>query len=623
MILKFEKIIVHNFSCYQDAELTLNDMGYTIVSGRNNNSSDNAISNGSGKSSIFNAISYAITGETTQGLSNNVENIYSNPNDCWVELHFTADEDYFIIRRYKTPKTDLKIYINGEDRSGKGIKESQKILEGYLPDITSRLLGSIILLGQGLPYRFTVNTPSQRKHLLEKLTKSDYMVQTVKDKLELRKEELKSILRNFEDRDIANKTELKLHYNTLNKIKLEIQEYEDISSEGSLEDKLVDIKECINTYNETLKQLNTEKEDIDSTRDMLLQQKSAIASTDSEKLNSKLVNVNLDIDKWFKQLADKNASIKTLKNEIKKLESVKDTCPTCGQKLINVKMVDTSNLKTQLAIMEQELTDIQATYDVNVDFKNKIIQSHNDAMAVEYKTIDSNVQELLKKSSLIKNKITTITDNVQRLITEEARLQNIQINYSKLVDDRDELSEKISTLALEQDSIATNIRDTNNHLRVVQDLITLAKREFRSVLLENIIRYLDKKAKQYSVEVFGAELITIKTDENYIDVIFSGKYYEALSGGEKQKVDVIIQLALRDLLSTQLNIKSNILVLDEVLDFLDEKGADSILKLIQNYTTDIDSIFMISHRVEKLNISYDTIIEVMKDSNNISTIFVR
>ena len=34
-------------------------------------------------------------------------------------------------------------------------------------------------------------------------------------------------------------------------------------------------------------------------------------------------------------------------------------------------------------------------------------------------------------------------------------------------------------------------------------------------------------------------------------------------------------------------------------------------------------LVLVGNRVEKLNISYDTVIEVMKDSNNVSTIFVR
>ena len=36
MILRFSKVRLHNFFCYSDAELNLEDMGYAIVSGRNN-----------------------------------------------------------------------------------------------------------------------------------------------------------------------------------------------------------------------------------------------------------------------------------------------------------------------------------------------------------------------------------------------------------------------------------------------------------------------------------------------------------------------------------------------------------------------------------------------------------
>ena len=82
MNVRFKKIVMHNFLCFEHEELDLENLGYVIVSGVNNYIIDNAKSNGSGKSSIFNAISYVLTGETLQGLSNNVENIYSNVNDC-------------------------------------------------------------------------------------------------------------------------------------------------------------------------------------------------------------------------------------------------------------------------------------------------------------------------------------------------------------------------------------------------------------------------------------------------------------------------------------------------------------------------------------------------------------
>jgi len=63
--LKFEHIILHNFASFEHAELSLSDIGYALVSGKNNCKLDNAYSNGSGKSSIFNGLCFALTGETT------------------------------------------------------------------------------------------------------------------------------------------------------------------------------------------------------------------------------------------------------------------------------------------------------------------------------------------------------------------------------------------------------------------------------------------------------------------------------------------------------------------------------------------------------------------------------
>ena len=49
-MLKFKKVILHNFGSYGHAEIDLNNKGICLVSGRNNYKKDNALSNGSGKS---------------------------------------------------------------------------------------------------------------------------------------------------------------------------------------------------------------------------------------------------------------------------------------------------------------------------------------------------------------------------------------------------------------------------------------------------------------------------------------------------------------------------------------------------------------------------------------------
>lgn len=97
MHIEFKRIILHNFMSFGDADLHFNDEGFIRVSGINENPFDNAGSNGSGKSSLWEAIVWAITGETIRGTKQ-IVNLYGE-DGCFVELHLTIDGDNYIIRR--------------------------------------------------------------------------------------------------------------------------------------------------------------------------------------------------------------------------------------------------------------------------------------------------------------------------------------------------------------------------------------------------------------------------------------------------------------------------------------------------------------------------------------------
>ena len=176
MRFNFNKVKIHNFLSYGDAEIDLTNRNYCLVKGINKCPLDNAVSNGSGKSSWISSICWCLTGETVQGITNGIKNIYIDENSCYVTVDLDVDGDNYVITRIKEPSPNLKIIKNGEDISGKGIRESQLILSQYLPDLNRKLLCSVILLGQGLPIRFTDNTPSGRKGVLEELSKSVYFL---------------------------------------------------------------------------------------------------------------------------------------------------------------------------------------------------------------------------------------------------------------------------------------------------------------------------------------------------------------------------------------------------------------------------------------------------------------
>ena len=219
MFIRFKKIQIKNFMSIKHGSVDLENQGYVIINGINNNSTDASTSNGAGKTASLEAVVYALTGETIRGTKD-VVNRYT-AEDCEVILDFAVDDNRYKIirtREYKSGASNLKLYVNDKDVSGKGVRDSQKILEEYLPDLTSQLIGSVIVLGQGLPQRFTNNTPSGRKEVLEKLSKSDFMIEDIKDKLSKRKIELNEELRKYEDLILSNTTKKEVLNNQHHKI---------------------------------------------------------------------------------------------------------------------------------------------------------------------------------------------------------------------------------------------------------------------------------------------------------------------------------------------------------------------------------------------------------------------
>ena len=149
----------------------------------------------------------------------------------------------------------------------------------------------------------------------------------------------------------------------------------------------------------------------------------------------------------------------------------------------------------------------------------------------------------------------------------------------------------------------------------------LTKRDFRGYLLTNIINYIDNKAKDYCATVFGTRELMLEINGNALDITYCGKAFDSLSGGEKQRVDLILQLAIRDLLNSYLNLSANILVLDEITDFLDKKSCKAVMQLLEKELNTVESVFIVSHHVEELEIPVDSEIKVIKNENGISELY--
>ena len=619
MFIKFKKIEIKNFMSIKEGLVDLSNQGYVIINGINNNVVDASTSNGSGKSSIIEAIVYALTGETIRGTKD-VINRYAS-DDCQVILDFKVDSNqYKIIRtkEFKSSASNLKLCVNNKDVSGKGIRDSQKILEEYLPDLTSQLIGSVIVLGQGLPQRFTNNTPSGRKEVLEKLSKSDFMIEDIKDKLSKRKTELNEELRKYEDLILSNTTKKDVLNNQLIKL----------NNDKTLLSCDVDFDTDIKKYEEQLDYLEGQQVDTYNYSQQLnekLNNKIKDFQDWSTRANQEFLNEKLSKEKqlepYFNKLNGLKVELELKEKEILKFESIIDTCPTCGQHLPDVHKVDTSNLKIEKDQLIENLSNAQNIYSSmkeNIDKDIKELKLKLDSNTEEFKKEGQELRELYNSISKQNDDYIKEINNI-KLALDKVKLNKENHEKQKETIDKD-INEVEKQLSQIDDFILYNNNEkdiVNQRLNVVNKMITIATRDFRGFLLSEIIKYIDIKAKEYCLDVFNTDKINFELSGNNISISYDGKEYENLSGGEKQRIDLIVQFSIRDMLCQFMNFSSNIIALDEIFDALDPTSCQNVINMLYKKLNDIESVFIISHHRE-LDIPYDKIINVVKDTNGVS-----
>lgn len=619
MILTFKNIHIENFLSFGTADLLLDRGNYVLVKGENENPVDNAESNGSGKSAIFDAIVWALTGTTTRECKN-VSNINSD-NGAKVTLYFNVDDCEYEVTRtkdYKPLGSTLKIIRNGEDVSGKGIRDSEKLLSEYLPDLTSSFLGSVIILGQGLPQRFSNNTPSGRKDVLEKLSKSDFMIDDLKQKVSDRKTQIQKLIRENEDKLLAATTSKSRMLKQKESIDRYLQE---------LPDKH-ELQEKIDTYNRKVEELVEEvegkKQRLESESITELSKEKECKLLQLSSLNSSMYSeLEQKKSEYSEQINELSERKQSLKSYIRTNENIRDVCPTCGQKLIGVEKPNVDKERQELGEVETSLFDISAKRDSELNVIKDSYMKKSKELDNEIQQLGNEILEKSKAQSELKRSIEELQKSIEQckyrvasLVGQMDALEENAVRYNQeltsICDQLNEIEKEILYYTHEQGPL-------NRRSEIISKMNTILSRDFRGYLLTNVINYISDRAKFYSMQVFGNDNIGFQLAGNAIEISFDNKEYSNLSGGEKQRVDLIIQLSIRDMLCKFMGFSSNIIVLDEFIDGLDAKGCEQILGLIANNLTDVGTVYIITHH-SSVAIPTDDEIIVVKDSNKISRI---
>lgn len=579
MKVTFEKVDIEGFLSIGRASIDLQKQGMVYVVGQNN-SPGNQESNGSGKSTIFEAIIYALTGSTLRGArEKEVINKYYTKGYCAVELTLVVDGVRYVITRTRNhPEygNNLLIIRDEEDISGGKLRRSESILEQELGQLTSSLISSVIILGQGLPNKFTDLGPTARKERLEELSQSSEFVSEIKTRISVLGTEYKSRLT---DNSIAgNKDEVLIETNT-DLIKRRSEEIEEIQGNevdtASLDEEISELSEKSKKVKEVL---DVTKSRLDQYQNKISEYKKEVVRHESE------INSNSD-------------QIRRIEVEFSKLKSRK--CPTCDQfiespekieelkqGLVNSsKELESKNkeLRESLSTLTPSLELLQEKY--RIDSEN--YQKYND----QYLAIHGKISELNSQKTFNEERIKKISDEIveYREALEEARIR------------LDELNKKSKEFELKVD--------------IINFLDKKVSKEFRNYLLRGVVGYLNTKLSYYSHVLFGTDELKLILSDNQIFIEYESRHYENLSGGERQRADLSMQFSLREMLINTLGFNCNLLVIDEGFDNLDASGVESLIRVINEMTT-IESVFTISHHT--LSIPFDKTLQVNKGLDKIS-----
>lgn len=657
-MIEFKTLKISNFMAIGEAEVDLTQTGFTLVSGNNQRAEDGATSSGSGKSNIMESLVWALTGETIRGAKDIVNRF--TEGDCQVKLTFDFKGYNWCISRGMTrdKEKSLEIYKNGEVMPAKGYRDAEEVLNRELPELNFKFLNSVVVMGQGLPGRFTNNSPSGRKAVLEELTNADYMITQIKDNITKRGQEISDHLRVNQDAVLKATSEkgileslLKSQEEEFDKLKAfdieaDKRDLENLIVKGKEasakveelkieEDKAVTLSKRI--YEDYLNKGNSQKGEISNLRSKLevslveiAKEKSEAYSKLNEELNSKVFLLNSKMDKLNEEISHNDSIVKG------------GYCKYCGQRLsgfseekIAEAKVKIEKAKEELKILSKEYTDItnlnsEEKSKLNLKFETKRTEA-KVLLESQITAVENRYREELEKLKESSSEAMLYLNNTR---------ESLSLAQSNLLDLRSQYQEKNTQIKSYEDrltNLSNKIAETKNSIKVAEgdisihsDLVekyqerlkvnkqmnTFASRDFRGILLEGIINRLDQIIKGYAKIVYGNELTSFYLDGNSIAIEFDGKDYESLSGGEQQRLNLLIQLSLRDLIVETSGVSTSFLAIDECFDGLDRFGCDRVVELFQSLEI---SIWVITHRSE-LEIPFDQELIVVKGPDGVSNI---
>lgn len=438
----FQKLTIQNFLSIRSVTLDLNNRGMVLIKGKNldNDSIDN---NGSGKSSIIEALVYVLYARTVRGLKGDsvVNNISKKNTKVYLDLVDDNGDEYRIARyrKHSTNKNKSILYKNGVDITPKSEADFNEAIVNLLQMDYLTFTSSLLYTGES--FKFTSASDSEMKTTFDKMLGLDVFSKCL-DVTKSRLKDLENKVSNIEWKidDKVNKVESlksqvaeteELSKSFIKTQKEKVQELIEQRSEQEenltiyqedlerLEEKLKDLYEFKDETEADLKERVESIKDLEKLRDTLKEIKSDISDIklDIKECELKIKSYKEGVSRYSKDISKKEAEIEKLKQKKLKLDDdIGQPCPVCGQ-----------------PITAESLQSAKDEYDSKIEECLQEVKSFN----AEIETLQSSI---LEQKLLIKK----YNSDLEYSEVEEGRFTNVLNEAQCIIDEKDECQEKLN-----------------------------------------------------------------------------------------------------------------------------------------------------------------------------------
>jgi AAA domain/Calcineurin-like phosphoesterase len=545
---------IHNFLSIEDFQIDFKEFpDNLIVTGKN----------GSGKSSLVEAIFWCLTGCNTKGIPvNNVRNWYG-PHGTWVNVLLEVEDIMYKIGRGRADGPNLQIFMftdkwtpyTGSKTACTqdviyellGISEWEIKLLSYFPASNPNLFGSI--------------GKSDRYSLLSTVVGMS-TIDAARDKM--------ADLIKAADKEVASiesrvRTLCEVRDSTQTRLSTYLA-----SKDSQITTDTKDMEKLEEKIRSNLAQVES-SEKIREKMGLRYVQSTRLL-TERNGINSNINNLQRTVDTIQKDVANKKQAL---------MASLEGKCPTCGQSLLNDSVV--TNLSREIESLRAGLPDSALTQSLLAGLNKKDVEIKENEEAI------NTLKSELEKSQDLETSLYLVR-------TDIAKAKEGLINYEPLIKAETQNLEKYRADVIQEETRF----DTLMRLQDVQNWIhkILLK---RNGLLMSELAVQGQKLLQDQVDVLtdGESFSVTVEDDLSIAGSFLGRRkadYNELSTGQARVIDIVMMVALNNLFTQIYGLDSGVLglvIFDEVLSFLDPAYSDFCFQLINR--ANVPKRIVISH----------------------------